>query len=214
MIATTCFHFITCGQKDSTIIDSLKGYVYKTVKIGNQEWLAENLRTSVYNNGTPIDKVLNDTIWSNLSTGAYCWYNNDSVTYENMYGKLYNWYAINTGNLCPIGWHIPSYAEWKKLTNYLGGDSIAGGKLKEKGTTHWQNPDIEATNESGFTALPGGGRYFGGAFYSIGNGGYWWSSTEGSTINAWYWGMSYFHNSIHIEYDDKKFGLSVRCLKD
>ena len=116
-----------------------------------------NLKTTKYNDGTSIPNVTNDTSWSNLTTGAYCWYNND-VSYKNPYGALYNWYAVNTGKLAPKGWHVPSDAEWTTLITYLGGESIAGGKLKEAGTTHWLSPNTEATNSTGFSALPGGRR--------------------------------------------------------
>jgi uncharacterized protein (TIGR02145 family) len=189
---------------------------YNTVLIGTQCWLIENLFTNTYRNGDTIPKVTDGAAWAILTTGAYCWYNNDSVTYENPYGKLYNWYAVNDSrNLCPTGWHVSTDAEWTTLTTYLG-ESEAGGKLKETGTTHWQSPNAGATNESGFTALPGGYRYYDGAFWAIGYNGFWWSSSEYEfdASLAWcrYMGCdwSYVQRSIF----NKSIGYSVRCVKD
>lgn len=140
------------------------GNVYTTVIIGNQEWFTENLRTTKYNNGTPIPNITSNSEWGNLTTGAYAWYDNDEATYKYAQGALYNWYAVETGNLCAAGWHVPTDAEWTTLTDYLGGASVAGGKLKATGTIEaetglWHDPNTGATNETGFTALPGGGRY-------------------------------------------------------
>jgi uncharacterized protein (TIGR02145 family) len=148
-----------------------------------------------------------------LASGAYCWYNNDLVTYEIPFGKLYNWFCERTGKLCPVGWHIPSDTEWKTLGASLGGDMVAGGKLKEATTAHWLSPNTDATNESGFTALPGGMRTFDGFG---GNGSFcnWWSSAE-YIINTAY--SSVINNTTGFlgnSYFDKKSGLSVRCVKN
>ncbi len=129
---------------------------YEAVRIGSQLWMAENLKTTRYNDGTPIPLVTDSLEWDNLVTPAYCWYRNDPVTYGETYGALYNLHVVSTGILCPSGWHVPSDAEWTVLSDYLGGESVAGGKLKEAGTTHWYTPNAGATNETGFTALPGG----------------------------------------------------------
>jgi uncharacterized protein (TIGR02145 family) len=191
------------------------GNSYNTVKIGDQVWMAENLRTTHYANGDPIEKVTDNTDWSNLTTGAYCWYGNDSATYENFYGKLYNWYTVaDSRKACPTGWHMPSDAEWTTLETYLGGSTVAGGKMKETGTTQWISPNTGATNESGFTALPGGGRGSSGGFLNIGGCGYWWSSTEDSSANAWDRYVNYNTSAVNRFALDKKSGISVRCLKD
>ncbi len=164
-------------QRQSTPSDTvtdIDGNVYHTVTIGTQVWLVENLKTTRYNDGTSIPLVTDSAAWSNADTSAYCWYNND-IANKNTYGALYNWFTVNTGKLAIAGWHIPTDAEWTTLTDYLGGESIAGGKLKETGTTHWRSPNAGATNESGFTALPGGHRDVNGTFSAMGDDGFWWS---------------------------------------
>jgi uncharacterized protein (TIGR02145 family) len=194
-----------------------------SVTIGNQIWTNKNLDVSTYRDGTVIPKV-DDATWGNLTTGAYCYYNNDSTTYAAIYGKLYNWYAVagihdndpNTPNktLAPEGWHVPTDVEWTTLADSLGGASGAGGKMKEAGLDHWNSPNTDATNESGFAGLPGGSRYGLGTFYSVGSFGYWWSSAELSTANAWYRFLSNA-NGLVYRYDyDKGSGFSVRCLRD
>jgi len=125
-------------------VSDIDGNYYKTIQIGSQIWMAENLKTTRYNDGSNIPLVTDNTAWSNLTTPGYCWYNNDAATYKNVYGALYNWYAVNTGKLCPSGWHVPSEYEWTLLVNYLGGVYAAGGKLKETGTTHWYSPNAGA----------------------------------------------------------------------
>jgi uncharacterized protein (TIGR02145 family) len=197
-------------ESQQGIVKDYEGNLYTTIKIGSQVWMAENLRTSVYNDGTPIDKVSGGTGWTALTTGAYCWYNNDSATYEIPYGKLYNWHTVNTGKLCPVGWHVPTDAEWTILTTGLGGTGVAGGKLKETGITHWLSPNSGATNESGFTALPGGGLT--GTFHYIGSFGYCWSATEVSTDEAWQRTMYYNHYYVTRTNYLKTYGLSVRCI--
>jgi uncharacterized protein (TIGR02145 family) len=177
--------------------------------------MQQNLATASYNDGSGIPNVSDNTAWSNLTTPGYCWYNNDAATYKNTYGALYNWYAVNTGKLCPAGWHVPTDAEWTTLINYLGGESVAGGAMKEAGTAHWISPNTGATNSSGFTALPGGGRdYSDGTFDGLGLVGYWWSATEVSATGAWFCYL-YFNGPNAYLYDhDKQNGFSVRCLKD
>ena len=195
----------------------IDGNVYDTIKIGTQVWMIENLKVTRYNDGTAIPLVLDNTAWdfTNLTTDGYCWYNNDAPTYKNTYGALYNWYTVNTGKLCPTGWHVPTDAEWTTLTTYLGGESVAGGKLKEAGTTHWFAPNSGTNNESGFTGLPGGTR--GGAgFPSFGYEGYWWSSSEGDAGpgGAWNRHLVYSGNHVYRENFYNRAGFSVRCLKD
>jgi uncharacterized protein (TIGR02145 family) len=192
----------------------VEGNFYNSITIGTQVWMAENLKTTKYNDGTSVPLVTDNTTWMNLSTAAYSWYNNDVVN-KSTYGALYNWYAVNAGNLCPAGWHVPSDAEWTTLTTYLGGENVAGGKLKETGITHWISPNAGATNETGFTALPGGYRGFNGTCVSIGGGGEWWSSSVYSTVDAWHRNMNYSSSNVgRSEGGDKRDGFSVRCIKN
>jgi uncharacterized protein (TIGR02145 family) len=203
---------LTFATVPSILLDE-DGNTYNVISIGIQVWMAENLKTAKYNDGTSIPNVIDNTTWNGLSTDAYCWYNNDEATYKETYGAMYNWYAVNSGKLCPTGWHVPTDAEWTTLTTYLGGD-FAGGKLKETGITHWTTPNDGATNEYGFTALPGGFRYLDGTYYSIGYGGIWWSSTEYSTTNAYSLHLDHSTSSVDRGYRDKRNGLSVRCVRD
>ena len=192
----------------------IDGNGYDTVHIGTQIWMKQNLNTSRYNDGTIIPNVTDNATWGSLSTGARCYYNNDSVTYSSTYGALYNWYAVNTGNLCPIGWHVPTDAEWTTLTTYLGGVSVAGGKLKDASLSYWSSPNTNATDETNFTAFPGGYRIGGGTYYGIGNYGYWWCSTQFSTANAWHRTVYYNIGSVNRSNYSKNNGFSIRCLKD
>ncbi len=198
-----------------SLVRDYDGNVYGVITIGTQKWMTENLKTTKYNDGTDIPLVTDGTAWSILTTPGYCWYNNDQAAYGNTYGALYNWYPVETGNLCPDGWHVPSDAEWTQLTDYLGGESVAGGKLKETGTTHWNSPNTGATNESSFTALPGGQRSYNGAFLDIGYNGYWWSSTEDGATYAWRRDLDYGYAGVGREPPyGKKNGFSVRCVRD
>jgi uncharacterized protein (TIGR02145 family) len=194
-------------------VTDIDGNIYHTVTIGTRVWMVENLKTTKYNDGTSIPLVTDGAAWSNLTNPGYCWYNNDAAN-KNTYGALYNWFTVNTGILAPTGWHIPSDAEWTTLTTYLGGESAAGSKLKETGTTHWQSPNTGATNETGFTALPGGTRGIIGAFGAIGSFGHWWGSTEGNTSNAWERSMKYSDSGVGRYGVDKSNGFSVRCTRD
>ncbi len=199
---------------DPLTVTDFDGNVYTTVTIGTQIWMAENLKVTHYRNGAPIDNITDNTEWGNLTTGAYCNLNNDEGTVDT-YGRQYNWYAANnTNSICPTGWHIPSDAEWTTLINYLGGSDTAGGKMKESGTAHWSNPNLGATNSSGFTALPGGYRNNLGIFDETYNYGFWWSSshfndTDGSIIYL-------FHNYAGVWGGNasKKRGYFIRCIKD
>ncbi len=197
-------------------VTDIEGYKYATIQIGFQTWMAENLRTTKYNDGISIPHVTDNSAWSNLSMGAYSVYNH-SPENEAIYGKLYNWHAVNTGKLCPQGWHVPTDAEWSQLTTYLG--SNAGGQLKATGnktdgTGLWASPNAGATNESGFTGLPGGYRYDSGTFSTITNIGEWWSATELSTTNARYRYLQSSGNSVTSASNGKKRGHSCRCIKD
>jgi len=185
---------------------------YDTVHIGTQVWLKQNLKTTKYKNGTIIPNVIDNSAWAALSTDARCYYNNDSAMYSNTYGVLYNGYAANNGNLCPAGWHVPQDTDWIELTNYLGGDSIAGGKLKT--TTIWYNPNIGATNESGFSAIPSGNRSYYGVCWDIGLTGAWWTATESSFNSPFVHYLSHDSKNVYkVNYYDKREGFSIRCLK-
>ena len=188
--------------------------VYKTIQIGSQVWMAENLKTTKYKDGTSIPLVTDDATWTNLSTPGYCWYNNDAASNKNIYGALYNWYTVNTGKLCPTGWHVSSDAEWITLSNYLGGESITGVKIKETGTVHWWNPNAGATNESGFTALGSGYRHLYASFVNLGVTVSWWTTLADTANDAWDRGTSYMANYIDRSSFNKRYGFSVRCLKD
>ncbi len=189
------------------------GEDFKSVKIGNQIWMAENLNVNNYANGDPITEVKSAEQWSNLTTGAWSYYNN-YIANGNVYGKLYNWYAVNDERgLCPSGWHVPNNAEWTTLETSLGGESVAGGKMKS--TTGWTSPNTAATNESGFLGFPGGSRNVSGTYTNIGYGGGWWSSTEyyGSSA-AWNRMLNYFNSNISLSGNGKRYGFSVRCVRD
>jgi uncharacterized protein (TIGR02145 family) len=180
--------------------------------------MAENLKTTKYNDGKAIPLVTDNVAWTNrdsiaLTTPAYYWYDNDSTT-KKTYGALYNGYAVKTDQLCPTGWHVPDDAEWSDLTTYLGGEDVAGGKLKETGTDHWQSPNKGATNESGFTALPGGYRTMNGKFNYINGGSGWWSSTKYNSIYAWSRGMHSDTDHVSRGANELPNSLYARCLKD
>ncbi|MCF8317968.1 MAG: fibrobacter succinogenes major paralogous domain-containing protein, partial [Haliscomenobacter sp.] len=195
-------------------ISDIDGNVYNTIAIGNQCWTKENLRVTKYNDGSSIPKGLNSTDWLNTTSGAYAIYDNDNSN-DAIYGKLYNWYAVKDGRgLCPKGWHAPSDAEWITLTTYLG--DMAGGKMKSIDTTLWNSPNTGATNESGFSALPGGGRNLGGSFESIRDFASFWSATEQDSGNAWYYYLYYSAGGVTRTYfnSTKSVGASVRCLRD
>ncbi len=176
--------------------------------------MAENLKVTHYRNGDPIQNVTGYTDWSNMTTGAYCNYNNNTNNAAT-YGHLYNWYTVNDRrNIAPTGWHVPSDAEWKTLVDYLGGASVAGGKMKETGTAHWNSPNTGATNESGFSTLPGGHRYSDGSYGHIGSYAYFWSSTGYYSSNAWRRSLYYDYSGVIRYYYSGRNGISVRCVRD
>ncbi len=192
-----------------------EGNIYKTITIGTQTWMAENLRTTLYNDGTSIPLVTDNIAWSLLTTPAYCNYNNTTnIDTIATYGRLYNWHAVNSGKLAPKGWHVPTTDEWSTLTDYLDGTSVAGDKLKETGTTHWNSPNEGATNETGFTALPGGRRVSNGTFFDIAYVGSWWSSTQDNTSDAYVRDMDCSYSDVYSASYSKDLGISVRCVKD
>lgn len=195
-------------------LTDVDGNAYASVVIGTQTWMKENLKVGKYRNGDPIPVVSESAAWAALTTGAICYYNND-VSYNAIYGKLYNGYAAgDLRGLCPVGWHLPSDAEWTTLTSYLGGTDVAGGKMKSTGTDFWAAPNSLATNESGFTALPSGNRDYPGPFVSVGTYTYWWTSTvnEPYTLDR---GLAYNHGYVFgFTNTNRGVGYPVRCVKD
>jgi len=190
------------------------GNSYSSVTIGNQIWMVENLKTSKFNNGDPVENVIDNTKWSNLTTPGFCWYNNLEANGE-VYGALYNWYAVaDSRGICPTGWHVATDADWTALINFAGGADIAGGKLKEAETIHWATPNTGAVNQYGFTALPGGRRNSSAIFYFMGEYGRWWSSNEVDPENSWSRGMAFDNTIVDRDVRAKVYGLSVHCLKD
>lgn len=187
---------------------------YQSVSICCQSWMTKNLDITTYRNGDPIPKVTDQAEWGALTTGAYCYNNNDSTNYA-AYGKLYNWYAVNDPRgLAPEGWHIPTDFEWTTLGSCLGGDAIAGGPMKELDTLHWAPPNYGATNLSGFTGLAGSYRDSAGSFYGNEDIGIFWSSTEFNTYSVWYRYLASNNTDLTRNYFDKGSGFSVRCLRD
>ncbi len=228
--------FRTAGWDHETgTVTDIDGNEYQTVKIGDQWWMAENLKVSKYRNGDDIPDIDNFIEWRSLSTGAWSNYNNDSY-HDETYGKLYNWYTVDDERgLCPAGWHVPGDEAWKQLEMYLGmlqeeSDKIShsrgtdeGDKMKSIRTEPdphprwdkpWEYSYVEATDESGFSGLPGGIRQHYGHFRNIGRDGNWWSSTEFSDNDAWYRAMYFNHRWVSRSSYDKRSGYSVRCLRD
>jgi uncharacterized protein (TIGR02145 family) len=202
----------TTADGPGTVTD-IDGNTYKTVKIGSQIWMAENLKVTHYRNGSPITEVTDSTAWVNLAKGAYCWYNNDSLSYKNKYGALYNWYSIvDSRQLCPYGWHIPTDAgSWTTLTIFLGGDSVAGTKMKS--VNGW-DANGNGSNESGFEGIPGGARSNNGRFLGMGEFEPWWSATEYIDSHAWLHSLYSYNGNLDRSPYNKHDGLAVRCVKN
>jgi uncharacterized protein (TIGR02145 family) len=225
------FSFFSCKKTNSetasnSSVTDASGNKYPTVVIGTQTWMAENLRTTKFRDGSNVPLVTDNVQWefnsiNNTKLPMMCWYNHDQTAYTaNKYGALYNWHVINPAsngnkNICPAGWHVPSDDEWSILTNFLGGESIAGGKMKSVGYQHWPRPNTGATNSSGFSGFPGGFRLYYGIFGSVGSDGLWWSSTESDAGRAWYRTMKYNSSSlIRSNFSSTENALCIRCLKD
>ncbi|MCW3786234.1 FISUMP domain-containing protein [Plebeiibacterium sediminum] len=218
-------------EKEPLTIGSLvdvDGNVYETIVIGNQTWMAENLRVTKYSDGTEIPLVVENNAWGDLQDGnvdkAYCFYDNDEEEYGGDYGALYTYAAamngaplieVNTQGVCPDGWHIPSESEWHELFDYVGGVVTAGGYLKETGTSHWKKTESDVTNEYYFNALPGGSRYlYDGTFDRITSVGYWWSSSENTEYDAYAVSLSNSTLGVYTSLYGKSYGFSVRCVED
>jgi uncharacterized protein (TIGR02145 family) len=211
---------VSCKKKSdnssntSTTVTDIDGNIYHTVLIGTQTWIVGNLKVTHYRNGDAVQYVADSSSWINLVSGAYCDYGNFTRNGVD-YGHLYNWYVIaDTRNICPAGWHVPTDDEWSLLILYLGGENVAGGKMKEKGTAHWAITDTSVNNSSGFTALPGGFRTYLAQFdASIGHFGYWWSSTgDGFTSPIRVLGAG--TNDVLRLLSAANYGCSIRCVKD
>jgi uncharacterized protein (TIGR02145 family) len=200
--------------KSNTSVTDFDGNVYNVVTIGTQTIMAENLKATHYRDGSAVTYVENNTTWHGMTTGAYCWYNNDQYTNKITYGALYNSKAaLDTRKLCPAGWHIPSGTEWTTLMNYLGGEPVAGGKLKEACTIHWLTPNQGATNSSGFTGVPGGAREDDGTFGNMFMYGTWWSSDGWPSAYEMMYNNTDFHGFTLFQ-GTERLGFSVRCIKD
>jgi uncharacterized protein (TIGR02145 family) len=210
-------------------VTDIDGNQYNTVIIGTQEWMKENLNVSKYSDGTPIPQVTDPTAWSNLTTGAWCYYNNDT-SLGNTYGKMYNWYAVagiwqaesnpptsaeiaSRKSLAPSDWNVPSVADWSSLFNYLGGNSVAGGKMKEAGLNHWLDPNTDATNSSGFTGLPGGYRPTNTIGQNLTGTGHWWCSDYLAPFAANFFQLTWTNGAVVNSTFDTRTGISVRWVK-
>jgi len=217
LIIATIILTLNCNAQTGTVTD-IDGNVYNTVTIGTQVWMKENLKTTKYNNGDAIATTSPANYdYMNENSPKYQWDYDGNDSLEAIYGRLYTWYAITDNRkVCPVGWHVPSLAEWKVLIKFLGGDELASGKLKEIGTTHWNSPNTDATNASGFTGLPGGSHWGGTDFFDIGLGGHFWSATAANTDEAWRMMLNnqYLGANTVLSSADKKIGWSVRCLND
>ena len=191
------------------------GNVYSTITLGTQTWMKENLRVLHYANGDPVQNVTDNTQWSNLTSGAYCWYANDETQYKLIYGALYNYYAVaDARNICPADWRIPTQSDWNTLQSFLGGNLIAGGKLKESGTEHWYAPNEAATDESKFSSLPGGDRIPTGPFEFIRQTAELWTSTEAAATLSYSYFLSFETGQLYSNPFEKRYGLSIRCINN
>jgi uncharacterized protein (TIGR02145 family) len=198
-----------------TPVSDIDGNIYYTLQIGTQIWFRSNLSTTKFNNGDQIPNITDNTVWSTLTTPAYASYENN-LSYSSTYGLLYNWYTtIDSRNVCPTGWHVPSESDWSTLISFLGGESVAGGKMKVTGTSQWKAPNSSATNSSAFSGIPGGFRDQSGIFYLISEICPWWSSTLAVTDYPWAYDLRYNRASVAVSSTyNKKRGFAIRCLKD
>lgn len=195
-------------------VEDADSNTYHTIGIGSQYWTTENMKTTSFNDGTPLSLVTDNSAWNAQAAPGYCWYDNNEADNKETFGALYNWYTVISSKFCPAGWHVPSDADWTILETFLGGPDVAGGKTKEAGTSHWTSPNTGATNECGLSGLPGGTRTKEGAFVSIGESGVFWSSTDASNLTAWSRTMDHMNDSLSRSNKNISWGCSVRCVKD
>ena len=207
---------ISCqkDEKPPDPVTDIEGNSYNTILIGNQVWMAENLHTTKFNDGTDIELVTDAVKWRDISTPGYCWYNNEEAKYKDPYGALYNGYSVTSGKLCPVGWHLPDTAEIHELITFSGDSLIAGGKMKEAGTTHWLSPNKGADNSTGFTAVAAGIRYFEGTFTSVLSYTGFWLATEIGDNDNWYMSLYFGDAVVTLNHKSKNHGFSVRCIRD
>src|ERR1035437_397516 len=211
ILALTLLCIWFTALKGQTIKD-MDGNIYHAVTIGTQVWMAENLMTTKYRNGNSILAISDKTKWDNLTEGAY---SDDNSTDIKTYGRLYNWNAVNDSrNIAPKGWHVATDSEWTILTTYLGGENVAGSKLKEKSTIHWEYANSDATNQTFFTALPGGSYWSKTGIFGVKDFGYWWTSTQKDSNKAYDRTMNSSNIYVFRYSSDKNAGFSVRCIKD
>ncbi|RKR83369.1 uncharacterized protein (TIGR02145 family) [Mucilaginibacter gracilis] len=201
-------------DKNTAIINDIDGNIYHTISIGTQVWMVENLKTTRYNDGTEIPLIVDTAeAWYKLNSPGYCWYD-DQETNNGATGALYNWHAVNTGKLSPKGWHVPTEKDWSLLAEFLGGETVAGGKMKVTGTVSWSGPNTGATNSSGFTALYSSFRGQSGFIPSSNGTLLFWSSTAYDDVDAWAWYLRSDSEALGSNHGGKYHGFSVRCLKD
>jgi uncharacterized protein (TIGR02145 family) len=195
-------------------VKDIEGNIYRTVKIGDQVWMAENLRTTKYNDGQDIPLGPIGSAWGNLTAPAYCWLYYNPANGET-YGALYNWYVVDTGKLAPSGWRVPTNEDWIELAEYLGGEAVAGGKLKERGTSHWFSPNAGATDEYSFSAISSSTmNYDGYKFYILGDSCYYWSAEEFDASDAWVRQMACDTTALNAFHAYKTYGRSIRLIKN
>ena len=211
---TVAFLFGGCSKDDNDPVTDIDGNVYKTVVIGEQVWIAENLRVTRFNDGTPINLTENNEEWQNATIAAFSWYENDSSLFGNQYGALYNGYAAQDKRICPTGWHVPGVNDFLELIETLGGTLTAGGKLKSNDKLQWQEPNAGADNSSHFSALPAGMRYFEGTFSSASYFTGYWSAIEVNADSATSISLSYLDSKVVFSDNSKKSGFSIRCVKN
>jgi uncharacterized protein (TIGR02145 family) len=211
---------VSCDNSDGPSISEgeqitdIQGNLYRTVHIGKQQWMVDNLKTQKFSDNRELHHITNLNLWFSTDQPSYCSYQNepDSV---GIYGYLYNWHAVNSGKLCPEGWEVPTRGDWMDLVKFLSGPEKAGGKLKDEGTDHWASPNLNATNESKFGLLPGGYNFKNpNSFGNMNANGFWWTATEFGDNNAYAY-VLFYNNGTIVETSDyiKEQGLSVCCIK-
>jgi uncharacterized protein (TIGR02145 family) len=214
VLLISLYLLVTTTAFSQTVTD-VDGNTYNTISIGNQVWIAENLKTKKFNNQDPIPLVIDSTLWSSQTQAAYCYYQEDEIL-ASEYGNLYNWYVVNdTRNVCPAGYHVPAIAEWESLINFLGGETVAGGKLKEAGFSHWLSPNTGATNSSGFNLLPSGWRApNNGSYENLMYMAYQWSSSSVDALNSSVLLAGYDSEAAYTSDSHILTGLPIRCVQD